>query len=211
MDLNGHTLPVGSEAALLQWTTTQDGESAPLLDVSELQGVWLGSQQVAGPSILVLASSTVVLSGGGMTTTWPVEDVQVWPESPTLIRLTARTGEIRQVAFADPASTTMFGNTLTAIQGARHAGISFSTIPAGRVVTTQEVPGHRTTKTQGLVSEAIPTASWVAQGTSGLAAATWGLRLQAATVGANAIVAVQVSAYSGTVLVSGTAVSVQAD
>lgn len=211
-----------AEPALTKWTAVQPGEVEPQLKPEEFQGAWLVNQHAVGTSIVGVSSSALLLGGGGVTTRWSIDDVQALPDVPGVVRITARTGEMRQVAFPDPALAVMFSATVGAIRAARDRGQAFQALPYGRLTTLGELPGQHVTKVLGVVSEIVPASVLVAQvpGTSGLEQGSWSLRLQAQSLGANAIVGFAVQAF-GTkgglgaaeqtnVVLSGTAVQVTA-
>lgn len=219
MEINGLVLPRDAEPALTKWTTTQPGESEPALVANEFQGAWLVNQHAVGSSIIALSSSAVLLGGGGVTTRWNIDDVQALPDVPGVVRITARTGEMRQVAFGDPLTAQMFGATVAAIRTARERGRPFTALPFANLTTTPELHGHRITGTLGIVTDVAPMAALNAPDGAALDAGTWSLRLKAQSLGANAVVGLSVQVLpartgltgtdAGGLVLSGTAVLVE--
>lgn len=220
MEINGHVVAREAEPALAKWTALQPGETEPQLKADEFQGSWLVNQHAVGSSVVGLSSSALLLGGGGVTTRWSIDDVQALPDVPGVVRITARTGEMRQVAFADPGLAVMFVATVGAIRAARERGQIFQALPYGNLTTLSELPARTVAKVLGVVSEIVPASVLVASvpGTSGLEQGSWSLRLQAQSLGANAIVGFAIQAFSAkgglgaaeatNVVLSGTAVQV---
>lgn len=219
MEINGHVLPRDAEPALTKWTTLQPGESEPALLAEEFQGAWLVNQHAVGASIVGLSSSAVLLGGGGVTSRWNIDDLQALPDAPGVVTFTARTGEMRQIAFPAPQTAVMFAATVAAIRTARERGQTFQALPFSRLTTTPEMHGHRVRRVLGIVSDLAPATAVSAPDSLAMDQGTWGLRLKAQSLGANAVVGMSVQLLPGragfsandpgSVVLSGTAVQVE--